>query len=132
MYRWLPPFTLALPLALAAGEAPLSYNHEIRPILSENCFYCHGQDPNKRKAGLRLDQRESALKAAESGEVAIVPGKPEESALVQRIFTTDKEDKMPPEKAHRTLTAAQKETLKKWIAQGGAYEQHWAFVTPKR
>lgn len=132
MKRFPLPLLIALPLAAWAGDPPLSFNRDIRPILSENCFYCHGQDPNHRKGNLRLDVPESALKPAESGEIAIVPGKPEESALVQRIFTSDKDDHMPPEKAHRTLTPEQKEKLKRWIAQGGAYQKHWTFIPPVR
>src|SRR4051794_13913431 len=101
MRRRLFPLVLALSTAAAtAADAPLSFNRDIRPILSENCFYCHGQDPNHRKAGLRLDVREVALKESESGDIAVVPGKPDQSALVQRIFSDDDEEQMPPEKSH--------------------------------
>ena len=119
---------IALSLHLAAAAEPLRYNRDIRPILSDNCFACHGPDKAKQKAGLRLDIRESALKPAESGEVAIVPGKVEESALVARILTDDKEDLMPPPKSYKQLSAAQKEMLKRWVAEGAKYEQHWAYV----
>lgn len=110
-----------------AADAPLSFNRDIRPILSENCFYCHGQDPNHREADLRLDIREEALAAK-----AFVPGEPDKSLLVKNIFTDDKEDLMPPPKSHRVLTAEQKNLLKRWIAEGAKYEQHWAFVAPTR
>jgi len=112
--------------------AALDFNREVRPILAENCFQCHGQDANKRKGELRLDVRESAVGKAESGETAVVPGKPEASALVARIFSTDKDELMPPAKAHRTLTAEQKATLKRWVAEGAEYRAHWAFVAPVR
>ena len=107
--------------------ASLDFNRDIRPILSENCFYCHGQDPNHRKKELRLDVRESALKLK-----AFVPGNAEASELVKRIFTDDPQDQMPPPDSHRMLSAAQKQTLKQWIAQGAVYEQHWAYVAPTR
>lgn len=107
-------------------KAP-TYNRDIRPILSENCFACHGPDKNARKADLRLDQREVAV-AAE----AIVPGKPEKSGLIERIFTDDAKMQMPPPKAHKTLTAPQKELLRRWIAGGAAYEPHWAYIAPQR
>ena len=132
MKRVLLCLTLSLPPVLRAEEKTLSFNRDIRPILSENCFYCHGQDPNKRKAGLRLDVRADALKPAESEEVAIVPGKPDVSALVARVFSTDKDEHMPPPKSNRVLTAEQQEKLKRWIAEGAEYEAHWAFVAPVR
>jgi len=116
----------------SSNAAELSFNRDIRPILSENCFYCHGQDPNKRKGGLRLDVREEAMKAVESGEIAIVPGKPEASSLVTRIFSKDADEQMPPPKSHRTLKPEQKEMLKRWIAAGAEYQPHWAFAKPVR
>ena len=123
----------ALFLAAAAQAAtPLDFNRDIRPILSENCFYCHGQDPNKRKGGMRLDVREEAMKAVESGEIAIVPGKPDASSVVGRIFSTDSDEQMPPPKSNRRLSAEQKELLKRWIAEGAEYKAHWAFEKPER
>ena len=86
----------------------MQFNRDIRPILAENCFYCHGQDPNKRKAGLRLDVRDRATTAVESGEVAIVPGDAGKSELVARIFSDDADEQMPPPKSNRVLTAQQK------------------------
>src|SRR5436309_154255 len=103
------------------------YNHDIRPILSDNCFYCHGPDKNKRKAKLRLDVREVAVE-----KEAIIPGKPDESQLVKRIYTTDADDVMPPPETHKTLTAEQKQMLRQWIAEGAEYEPHWAYVKPAR
>ena len=96
----------------AAAEAIL-FNRDIRPILTENCFPCHGPDSAARKAGLRLDRRESAVKHG-----AIVPGKPDESELVSRVFAADPADRMPPLVSHKTLTTAQKDLLRRWIAAG--------------
>lgn len=118
--------------AFAAPAGKLRYDRDVRPILSDNCFHCHGPDKETRESGLRLDIREEALKPAKSGDVAIVPGKPDESEFVFRIFSTDKDEVMPPPDAHKTLTAAQKETLKRWIAEGAEYMAHWSFVPPKR
>ncbi|HEV7401875.1 MAG TPA: c-type cytochrome domain-containing protein, partial [Chthoniobacteraceae bacterium] len=117
---------VALSLQAASAAEPLRYNRDIRPILSDNCFACHGPDKAKQKAGLRLDIRDEAMKPAESGEIAIVPGKVEESALVERILSTDKDEIMPPPKSHKVLTAAQKELIKRWVAEGAKYEPHWA------
>ena len=110
-------------------ETAIAYNRDIRPILSENCFACHGADSAARKAGLRLDHFETATNKLESGVVVIVPGQPKQSELVRRILATD-DDQMPPEKVHKVLSPAQKERLQKWIAAGAQYEPHWAFVPP--
>ena len=120
-----------LPLSPAAAEK-LEFNRDIRPILSENCFQCHGNDKNKRKGGLRLDMRDEALKPAKSDALAIVPGDPTASELVIRILSDDPEEVMPPKEAHKSLTAPQKELLKQWIAQGAEYQEHWSFITPQR
>jgi hypothetical protein len=126
---------VCLILALLAPSAPadpakLDYGKDVRPILSENCFACHGQD--KQKGNLRLDLRDVALKPAKSGEIAIVPSKADKSELVRRITSTDPEDHMPPEDSHKKLTDRQSETLKQWIAQGAEYKLHWAFTAPVR
>lgn len=114
--------------AASAQTPPLSFNRDVRPILSDNCFACHGPDKGNRKAELRLDLREAATAPAESGDVAIVPGDVKKSVLVERIFESDESIVMPPPKSHKKLTAAQKETLKRWIAEGAKYEKHWAFI----
>jgi hypothetical protein len=121
--------TLALrPLLGADGE--VAFNRDIRPILSEQCFSCHGFDAKHRKAGLRLDTREGAL-ADHEGTRAIVPGDPAKSELWQRLLTKDPEDVMPPPDAHKpTLTAAQLAKIKKWIEDGAPYEAHWSFRAP--
>ena len=110
----------------AADEAP-QYNRDVRPILAENCFRCHGPDSAARKADLRLDQREAAIKAN-----AFEPGKPEESELVRRMFSSDAEEVMPPPAAHKQLTSQQKELLKQWIAAGAEYQPHWSLIVPQR
>jgi hypothetical protein len=107
----------------------IAYNHDIQPVLSENCFACHGTDSAARKAGLRLDQFDSATNKLEDGAVAIVPGQPEKSELVRRIFAMD-DDHMPPAKVNKILKPEQKELLKKWIAGGAKYEPHWSFIAP--
>ncbi|NRB28746.1 MAG: DUF1549 domain-containing protein, partial [Roseibacillus sp.] len=113
--------------SLPALAAPLSYNRDIRPILAENCFACHGPDKSARKAKLRLDLRENALT-----KEAFVPGDPDDSELVFRINADDEEDLMPPPDSHRSLTSAQKKTLAEWIKQGAEYEPHWAYIAPRR
>jgi len=105
----------------------LQFNRDIRSILSENCFVCHGPDKNNRKAKLRLDVREVALE-----KKAIMPGKPEESELVSRIYTTNEDDVMPPLKSNKKLTPGQRNLLKQWIAEGAEYQPHWAYIPPVR
>src|SRR5690242_18565111 len=115
-------------LAAAASAADkLEYNRDIRPILSENCFACHGTDSAARKANLRLDQRDSALK-----KKAFVPGKPDESELITRILSQDESEMMPPPDSHKKLTDQQKKILKDWVAQGAEYQAHWSLIAPKR
>src|SRR5438132_2246226 len=107
------------------------FNQLVRPILSAHCFKCHGPDSTARKAGLRLDRRETATATLESGSVAIVPGKPEASEVVRRIFAADESVRMPPASANKPLSGEQKQILRRWIAQGAEYRPHWAFVPPK-
>ncbi len=116
--------------ANAAGVGAPDFTREVRPVLSRHCFKCHGPDDATRKSGLRLDVRESALHAAKSGAVALVPGKPDDSELVKRIFTSDEDEVMPPPSTKVILTAAEKDILKRWVAAGGEYKQHWAFAAP--
>ncbi len=119
---------VAFALAASAHAEPVRFNRDIRPIMSDTCFHCHGFDAKTREAGLRLDLRAEALKKAESGEIPIVPGRPDESEIIRRIFAEDKDDLMPPVKAHKELTVAQKETIKRWVAEGAVYEEHWAYT----
>ncbi|OAI58113.1 hypothetical protein AYO49_01260 [Verrucomicrobiaceae bacterium SCGC AG-212-N21] len=130
MIRILLVAIVTLPLAISAGaaEGKVRFNRDIRPIMSDTCFHCHGPDKNSRKGGLRLDIREEALKPGKSGAIPIVPGKPDESEIITRIFTTDEDDLMPPEEAHKELTTAQKEIFKRWVAEGAEYEAHWAYT----
>jgi len=121
------PFLL---IALSAAAEPpvpakIEFNRDVRPILSDNCFYCHGNDPKHREADLRLDIREEAITAK-----AFVPGKAKESELVARILTDDEDDLMPPPDSHKKLTRRQKDILQKWIEQGAGYQQHWAYEKP--
>ena len=109
------------------ASVEIDFNRDIRPILSENCFYCHGQDGNKRQADLRLDIRQTALDAK-----AIAPGDVEGSGIWQRIVSTDPETVMPPPKSNRRLSDEQKDLLKRWLAGGAHYSAHWAFEAPKR
>ncbi len=112
------------------AEAALSFNRDIRPILSDKCFHCHGPDEKKRDSGLRLDVRAEAI-AERDGVRAIVPGKPDESDLVARIASHDRDETMPPPKAKlAALTPAEIATIRRWIAEGATYEPHWAFVPP--
>ena len=115
----------------SGAEKPLNYDRDVRPILAENCFYCHGQDSKKRMAGLRLDTPEGAS-AERHGHRPVVPGKPEESLMYQRISEKQPARRMPPPFANRTLTSEQIATLKRWIQEGGHYTKHWAFVPPVR
>ncbi|HEU4753692.1 MAG TPA: DUF1549 domain-containing protein, partial [Armatimonadota bacterium] len=109
----------------------MDFNRDVRPILSRHCFKCHGPDDRQRMAGLRLDLREGALKPAGTGRRAIVPGKPDRSELVHRIFAADGRV-MPPRATNNPLTDAQKQVLKQWVAAGAVYQPHWAFVAPRR
>ncbi|MFN3648313.1 MAG: DUF1553 domain-containing protein [Armatimonadota bacterium] len=109
--------------ATRAAVTPVSYNRDIRPILAENCFLCHGPDKGTRMANLRLDLREEAVARG-----ALVPGKPEKSALVARVFAKEPARMMPPIASHKSLTAVEKALLRRWVAEGAKYEPHWSFV----
>ncbi|MFO0953329.1 MAG: DUF1549 domain-containing protein [Isosphaeraceae bacterium] len=124
---------LASPPARAEGPQPqpVRFNRDVRPILSDACLRCHGPDASRRKAHLRLDTPEGA-RADLGGRHALVPGKPDQSEIVARITSEDPEERMPPASSGKTLTPAQVETLKRWVAQGGDFEPHWSFVPPER
>ena len=107
------------------ADERVQFNRDIRPILADNCFLCHGPDAARRQADLRLDRREPAVAAG-----AIVPGEPAESSLVQRILSDDPDERMPPLESHKSLTDHQKETLQRWIAQDAEYQLHWAYEPP--
>ncbi|HCP13633.1 MAG TPA: hypothetical protein DIT89_14970, partial [Planctomycetaceae bacterium] len=110
----------------AGDDGVVDFNREVRPILAENCFYCHGQDGNKRQGELRLDQRQAALDRR-----AIVPADVAGSVMLQRVHSTDADLQMPPPNSGRTLTEQQKQTLQRWIEQGAKYSEHWAFTVPQ-
>ncbi len=121
---------LLLPAGLVSGAA-VEYNRDIRPILSENCFRCHGPDQAARKGKLRLDVREDATAARKNG-AALVPGKPDESGVIKRLTATDPDDVMPPPDTHKEVSSSQRETIRRWIAEGANYQPHWAYITPVR
>jgi len=113
--------------ATAKSTLPLSYNRDIRPILSDKCFNCHGPDKGTRKADLRLDVREDAVASG-----ALAPGDAEKSEVIYRIFTDDEDDLMPPKKAHKPLSEKEKTILKQWVSAGADYQPHWSYITPER
>lgn len=116
----------------AAAERIPDFNRDIRPLLSHNCFACHGPDEHDRRGGLRLDDRDAAVAELDSSSRAIVPGHPEESELVARLHETDPDVVMPPPESNHVLTAEQKQLLAAWIAAGAPYAPHWAYVGPRR
>ncbi len=115
----------------APQDEPVRFNRDIRPILSENCFLCHGPDPGSRKGKLRLDREEGFFGQRESGQT-VVKGKPEASPLYQHVTSKDPDEVMPPPKSKKTLKPAEKELLKRWIAQGAPWEPHWSLIKPER
>ena len=119
-----------LACADARADSTPSFVRDVRPILADKCFTCHGPDEARREANLRLDRQADALAEADSGLHPIVPGRPEESELVARITSDDASLRMPPEDAEKQLTAAEIATLKQWIAAGAGKEEHWPFVPP--
>ncbi|MDR3632307.1 MAG: PSD1 and planctomycete cytochrome C domain-containing protein [Isosphaeraceae bacterium] len=130
-------FYVGLVAATRAGEGPappkaIDFDRQIRPILSNTCFQCHGPDEETRESGLRLDHRDEALRPADSGKPAIVPGKPDQSTLVKRIASSDKRFMMPPPASNKALTPEQKDLLRAWVEQGADYRQHWSFARPTR
>ena len=117
---------------LAAAEKKIDFSREIRPILSNNCFKCHGPDEKERQGGLRLDKQEGAVAELPSGAKAIVAGQSAASSLVERITTADADAKMPPPATGKTLKPAEIEKLKRWIDEGAEYRGHWSFLPPVR
>src|SRR5581483_11514040 len=114
------------------GDDKVDFNREVRPILSDKCFACHGPGLKRAKGGLRLDLPESAREVDGDGLGAISPGKPEKSAVIERIYSHDEAKVMPPPSSNKHLTAAEKAILKRWIAEGAEYKKHWAFIAPAR
>ena len=117
--------TLVAPYA--AGEEPIRFNRDIRPILSDNCFYCHGPDKNKREADLRLDSHEG-LHGTDGEPGALIPGKPDDSPMLHRILSTDPDEQMPPPETGKSLTPEQVALIRRWITEGADFQGHWAFL----
>ena len=111
------------------SPASVDFNRQIRPILSESCYQCHGPDVNKRKADLRLDRRDGLFRSAD-GTTIVVPGKPDESELLARITADDPELRMPPPKSGAPLDPEQIDLIKRWIAEGAEWKGHWAYLPP--
>ena len=118
--------------ALRAADAPLNFNRDVRPLLSDRCFACHGPDEEDRQAGLRLDTRDTAIARLDSGSVAIVPHEADSSELVTRITSGDADTTMPPPEVGKPLTAEEAVVLRRWIEEGAEYEDHWAFQRIER
>jgi hypothetical protein len=120
---------------IAADAAPsgatVNFERQVRPILSNNCFLCHGPDKGTRMADVRLDIREGVFATRKNGMI-VVPGKPDESLLIKRVFSDDAKYRMPPVFAHKTLSDEQKSILRRWVEQGAAWKEHWAFIAPVR
>ena len=132
-------FGLSTSWVVAAGQAPtvsgpdarVRFNRDVRPIMAGTCFRCHGPDESSRQVGLRLDLRDEALKARRNG-TPIVPGNPDGSLIIQRIFATTAARQMPPVSIHKDLTPAQKDIIRRWVAEGAEYEGHWAYQPVRR
>ena len=133
-----PSFMLALVVlpaasrAVADAPAEIDYIRDVRPILAENCYACHGPDDAVRQAGLRLDQHAGATRELASGNRAVVPGDPTSSELVRRVTSQDPDLRMPPRETNKQLTEHEQQILSQWIATGGQYDVHWAFIAPHR
>ncbi len=123
--------SFALFLLLVAAAHAVDFNRDVRPVLAQQCFTCHGMDDHARKGKLRLDLSESAHGKGKSGEIAIVPGKPDASEVIKRILSTDEDEVMPPPHTKKVMSDKDKATLKAWIAEGAKYEAHWAYSPPK-
>ena len=119
--------SLILTVTSPSSVQAIDFNQDIRPLLSNNCFACHGPDAETREADLRLDIRKDAIKDND-GIQAIVPGNAKESEIILRIFSDDPDSVMPPPDSQKKLSALEKETLKKWVESGAPYQEHWSFI----
>ena len=115
----------------ASKSRELTFAREVRPILADHCFACHGPDDRARKAGLRLDTKTGAFAPLKSGGRTIVPGNPDESELVFRVESNDSELHMPPKKSGKRLPADQVAVLRRWVEQGASWTTHWSFEPPR-
>src|SRR3954462_15640094 len=127
----LPVIAILAMWSQSAAADTVDYARDVLPILSENCYHCHGPDEKARKAKLRLDTKEGAYRVKDDVAV-VVPGKPEQSELVRRITANDPDERMPPPEGIRKLTPKQVQTLKLWVEQGAKWGTHWAFIPPVR
>ncbi len=123
---------LMIPLSGVAAIRPIEFNRDIRPILSDNCFACHGPDADARKAGLRLDTDTGLFSNAKSGHPIVAPGSPSDSDLSSRLVHPNPDDRMPPPESKKKLTPIQIETINAWIQQGAKWQGHWFFIPPKK
>ena len=121
---------LAGSLAPVAAEDRVIFNRDVRPIIAEYCFHCHGPDPGSRKEGIRFDREEGFFAPRSEAGPTVVKGQPEKSPLYERITATDPDEVMPPPKEHKKLKPAEVAILKKWIEQGAEWQPHWAFISP--
>lgn len=127
MRRFIALFVISIASAVSAADSTVEYNRDVRPILVQSCFACHGPDSASRQADLRLDLRDAAVDAG-----ALVPGQPDDSELIRRVFATDADEVMPPPDHQHQLTAEQKALLQRWVAAGAEYQTHWSYIAPQR
>lgn len=127
-----PPTNFAVVTPTRSETGKISFNRDVRPIFSENCYSCHGPDANTRKAELRLDIEANAFRPHGEFEAAIIRGDPANSPVYNRITSTKKSEIMPPIDSHKSLTVDEKNIIKEWIAQGAEWEGHWAFIKPEQ
>ncbi len=127
-----PALLAFLACGITAQAQPVEFNRDIRPILAEACFQCHGPDPGTRKADLRLDTEAGFFTAKKDEEPTVIKGKPDASTLFQRLITKDEDDVMPPPDSHKTLKPAQIAMVKAWIEQGAPWQPHWSLIPPQK
>jgi hypothetical protein len=123
---------LLVVMPLGAAEDKIDFGRQIRPLLAEKCFYCHGLDETRRSTDMRLDVREGLYGTTDGGESVIVPGKPDESAIYQRLVADDESERMPPPDSHWEMKPTEIEIIKRWIEQGASWQQHWSMIPPTR
>ena len=118
--------------SVSAADDSINFSRDILPLLSENCFKCHGPDEARRESDLRLDRHATAIARLDSGQTAVVPGESSQSELFKRIATSDSDLKMPPPDSGKKLTAGQIQLIRKWLDDGAEWSGHWAFLPPKK
>ena len=132
LQTWIVLLGLAITSPLAAKDETVNFNRDIRPLLSDRCYKCHGPDEKQRQAGLRFDLQQGAMSETESGGIAIVPGKLSSSLIIQRITSDDPEERMPPVDSDKELSQDEIELITRWVKQGATWEGHWAYIAPQR